>query len=100
MGHDGRVSDRHMDRLKLLGFVNCNLMEFAWPMGGDWPETERDKQIGQLTRQNFENLMGRAGSKILLATHGMPQSIAEGIVNNALEDISTNGSSNRYFIDL
>lgn len=85
-GLDYYTTTKHVKRFTDLGFVDVNEHCTRWPLG-EWAETDREKEIGRLTLQNFSRFVDTAGEALLTMHDAMSETEAKEVVQKAKEDL-------------
>ena len=98
-GLDYRATDKHVERLQELGFVDVEEEGLKWPLG-TWPEGEREKRIGELTLRNFSTFLATAGVGIISQDPGISTEEARVLVDNAQRDLVDHGDAKRFYLSM
>ncbi|KAH8672146.1 S-adenosyl-L-methionine-dependent methyltransferase, partial [Tricladium varicosporioides] len=96
-GLDYRTSMKHVERMKNLGFVDVKEEEIKWPLG-NWSDTKREKEMGNLTLGIFKKFLEMAGVHILTASSGMSGEEASELVTEAQKDLAENCVTKKYYL--
>ena len=82
-----------------LGFENVEECPFIWPLG-EWADTDRERQMGLWTMENFSTFIQNVGVPVLTKNEFMSKGDAEDAVTSAIRDLKTSHLANRYYIQL
>ncbi|KAL8909000.1 MAG: hypothetical protein Q9207_000451 [Kuettlingeria erythrocarpa] len=96
-GIEWDMTSKHVQRLQEFGFENVREERFRWPLG-EWAETERERQIGALTLQNFLRYLDTAGVKIVMQDPSVDEQVARKLKDDAYRDLLDNSVAHRYYL--
>ena len=98
-GLDYRVTTKHVERLRALGFTDIREEERRWPMGA-WSESEQERRIGELTLSNFRTFLAKAGVMVISQDPGIKELEVQDLVANAQRDLIENCCTKRFYLTM
>ena len=98
-GLDYRATNKHVDRLRGLGFVDVHEEERKWPVG-EWSESEHGRRIGALTLSNFSAFLAMAGVSIISQDPSIGTQEAKDLVAHAQRDLMKNCYAKRFYLTM
>lgn len=96
-GLDYRATTKHVQRLTGLGFTDIKEKSTRWPLG-EWASTPRERQIGNLTLQNFLRFIDMAGEALLANIDSFSLTESRDVVRRAKEDLQNNHSQKQFYL--
>ena len=98
-GLDYHTTEKHVERLSKLGFVQIEETQLRWPLG-HWSDDPRERKIGILVLENFQQFLKMAGRKILGRNPDLNAEQIELLVSEANQDLSENCCRKRLYLKL
>lgn len=88
---------RHIDRLKLQGFVNTHQEIAKWPTNGKWQSEERLEKMGVMICRNWSNISRTITPKVFKATLQMDETTVNDLVKTMLDEIENDTEKRLFF---
>jgi SAM-dependent methyltransferase len=98
-GYDGYAATKHADRLREAGFANVSEQSYIWPIG-TWQSTEQQKQLGEITLENFNKNLNLVGAKVIAHESVMSAEEAQSLVAEVQQDLKHDLESKRYYMSM
>jgi hypothetical protein len=98
-GYNGYAATKHADRLREAGFANISEQSYIWPMGA-WQSTEQQKQLGEITLENFSKNLNLVGAKVIAHESAMSAEEAQSLVAEVQEDLKHDLESKRSYMSI
>lgn len=97
LGIDVTASLRHVDRLRLQGFINAQRHNAQWPVNGKWPQDHGLSAIGEICCRNWTDLFPKVLPKTSVSLLGMTEKNAAALISNFVEEGTSDVEKRLYF---